>query len=97
MYLGRVVETGSTAAIFDRPEHPYTRALLSAVPSRDRARRQLAVTGEPVVWGEPKAGGSGAGGCAFLPRCAEAAPQCAEQIPPLTQIRPGHLASCLMR
>jgi oligopeptide/dipeptide ABC transporter ATP-binding protein len=79
MYLGRIVEYGPTEAIFTRPSHPYTQALLSAVPEADplRPRRQSLLTGEPP---DPRAVPSG---CRFHPRCAQALPDCRRRDPSL--------------
>jgi peptide/nickel transport system ATP-binding protein len=87
MYGGRTVESGTVADVFGRPRHPYTRALLSAVPLPDpaveRARRRI------VLPGEPPSGAPRTAGCRFLARCPVAgtlAPgerlRCATEIPP---------------
>jgi dipeptide transport system ATP-binding protein len=77
MYLGRVVESGSSAEVFARPRHPYTQALLSATPVADpRAKRnRIRLTGElPSPINPPS-------GCAFHPRCSYAEPRCRSEIP----------------
>ncbi|MEU6647433.1 ABC transporter ATP-binding protein [Saccharomonospora sp. NPDC046836] len=77
MYAGRIVESAGAAELFDRPAHPYSRALLAslALPGRSRS--------EPLEWipGAPPAMTSLPPGCAFAPRCAMAEPRCAEAIP----------------
>jgi peptide/nickel transport system ATP-binding protein len=89
LYGGRIVEAGPTAAIFARPTHPYTRALLDAVPD---VRRRSTLTAIP---GEAARPGSRPSGCAFHPRCAIALPACAERAIPLQPIGPGHSARCI--
>jgi peptide/nickel transport system ATP-binding protein len=66
MYLGRIVETGPVTDVYDRPAHPYTRALLSAVPSLDPGARRLRV----ILEGDPPSPVAPPPGCAFHPRCA---------------------------
>jgi oligopeptide/dipeptide ABC transporter ATP-binding protein len=89
MYLGRIVELAATDELHARQLHPYTRALMSAVPSvRARGRRRLRLTGEPP---DPAAPPSG---CAFHPRCPLAQPVCRESAPPLQEWLPGRLAAC---
>jgi peptide/nickel transport system ATP-binding protein/oligopeptide transport system ATP-binding protein len=91
MYLGKIVEYGAADEIFLRPSHPYTQALLSAVPSGDQAAR-----GERIVLrgdvGDPSDPPSG---CAFRTRCFKEAPRCAVETPKLTT-RPGvpHPSAC---
>jgi peptide/nickel transport system ATP-binding protein len=89
MYLGRFVETGSTADIFARANHPYTQALLAEVPRIDsRKRRFTAVSGEiPSPLNPPS-------GCHFHPRCPHAMPRCRNEIPVLREIAPGHRSAC---
>jgi len=77
MYLGRLAELASNAALFERPQHPYTRALIDAVPVPDPAkqRRTAALPGEvPSILTPPS-------GCAFHPRCAYAIDRCARELP----------------
>jgi len=89
MYLGRIVEQADTEEIFGRPNHPYTQALLSEVPRIDARKKTFAaITGEiPSPLNPPP-------GCHFHPRCPHAMPRCAEQVPPLREIAPGHIAAC---
>jgi oligopeptide/dipeptide ABC transporter ATP-binding protein len=89
MYYGRVVELASRAAIFARPQHPYTRALLAAVPSSDPAQR-LAV---PPL-GEPPDPANLPSGCRFRSRCPIAMPRCAGEEPGLLDLAPDHRAAC---
>jgi len=82
MYLGRVVEFAAKPTLFARPLHPYTRALLSATPSIDAARRlkKIRITGElPSPLNPPS-------GCAFHKRCPYATPRCAEEEPLLREV-----------
>jgi oligopeptide transport system ATP-binding protein len=89
MYLGKIVEQGPAAAVYEHPLHPYTRALLSAVPSLRRRR------GERIrLRGEPPKPTSPPPGCAFHPRCPIARAICAEQAPVLQEWRRGQIAAC---
>jgi oligopeptide/dipeptide ABC transporter ATP-binding protein len=92
LYLGRVVEQATSAAIFARPRHPYTRALLAAVPRPDPANR---LPGDPA--GSASAGADSAvpgPGCAYAPRCASAEETCRVEPPRLEETGPGHLTAC---
>lgn len=89
MYLGRVVERGPVSEVFDRPAHPYTAALLSAQPSRERrSRKQAAVRGEiPSGFAVPS-------GCRFRTRCPMATDICKERDPPEVRVSAAHSAWC---
>jgi len=90
MYLGKLIETGPTAAITDHPRHPYTQSLLSAVPEIDRRRqkKRIQLTGDVPSPVTPPSG------CRFHPRCPIAKPNCTEQEPPLEQKESGHWVAC---
>ncbi|MCS6892333.1 MAG: ATP-binding cassette domain-containing protein [Rhodovarius sp.] len=92
MYLGEVVEIGPVEAIYDRPAHPYTRALLASRPSMDPARRRLA----PPLTGDPPNPVNPPSGCRFRTRCAFAEEVCARSKPTLAAVEGGHLAACHM-
>jgi oligopeptide/dipeptide ABC transporter ATP-binding protein len=95
MYLGKIVEIGDREGIYERPHHPYTQALLSAVPDIKQAviggrRERIRLTGDvPSPINPPS-------GCRFRTRCFKAQDICAKEEPPLIQIgdNPGHLAAC---
>ena len=90
MYFGRLVETGPVSEVFDRPRHPYTRALLDSVPSIDpRHRDRLkSIEGElPSPLNPPP-------GCAFAPRCARATARCNEVAPALERHADGRQVAC---
>jgi oligopeptide/dipeptide ABC transporter ATP-binding protein len=95
LYLGRVVEEGPAAAVFRTPLHPYTQALLSAVPrlnvSPDAAQRRTRI----LLQGEPPSPMNPPSGCVFRTRCAMAIPACAEAVPPLLEHGPSHRAACI--
>src|SRR5206468_414059 len=85
----RIVEMGSTAQIFDRPSHPYTRALLRCLPAADHGRQLLVEIG-----GQPPDLARLPAGCPFAPRCPERQPICETKFPPAVAIAPGHEAHC---
>ncbi len=92
MYLGQVIEVGPVDAIYDRPAHPYTRALLASRPSMDPANRRTA----PPLSGDPPNPVNPPSGCRFRTRCPQAEDVCAA-IPPLpADLGGGHLAACHM-
>jgi peptide/nickel transport system ATP-binding protein len=90
MYLGEVVESGPVEALYAQPRHPYTRALLSAVPSTDPARR----TAVAPIAGDPPNPIDPPSGCRFRDRCPHAMAVCAQQAPALQETAPGHWAAC---
>ena len=93
MYLGKIVETGKTAQLFDRRYHPYTRALVAAMPIADTRRRRLRV----VLEGEVPSPLDPPPGCAFHPRCPRARKgKCDTETPELTELVPGsnHRVAC---
>ena len=92
MYLGRVVESGITEEIFDRPVHPYTSALLAEAPRLDQRKREFApIKGEIPSPLEPPSG------CHFHPRCPHAIGDCSRQAPALEVVRRNHIAACHLR
>jgi oligopeptide/dipeptide ABC transporter ATP-binding protein len=94
MYLGRIVETGPATALLERPLHPYTQALVAAVPRMDRAARTLT----SQLPGEPSSA-IAESGCRFRNRCPLATNECAEVDPPLRPISDDagaeHLVACI--
>lgn len=90
LYLGRIVEEGPVDRIFRAPQHPYTRALLSAVPRLDPAARGAA----EVLGGEVPSAAAPPSGCAFHPRCSLAEERCRTQAPQLRGTGPGQRAAC---
>jgi peptide/nickel transport system ATP-binding protein len=92
MYLGRIVELADRRELFSRPHHPYTRALLAAVPVPDPAQRRT----HEVVHGEIPSAIDPPSGCHFHPRCPYVMPKCREGRPPLKEVGPAHLSACLL-
>ena len=90
MYVGRIVELGETEALFTSPKHPYTAALLSAVPEPDPRMRSKRI----VLQGEVANPASPPTGCYFHPRCPHAIEVCRTQPPAFQEISPGHLVGC---
>jgi oligopeptide transport system ATP-binding protein len=95
MYLGRVMEEGPRAGFFARPGHPYSRALVGAVPLPDPDR------GDPdaglLLAGDPPSPASPPSGCVFRTRCPKAQDVCARDVPPPLEIGPGHGVACHFR
>ncbi|HEY0745800.1 MAG TPA: oligopeptide/dipeptide ABC transporter ATP-binding protein [Steroidobacteraceae bacterium] len=89
IYRGRIVEAASSDRLFDCPAHPYTRALLAAVPALPGADRARGTAPELLETGPPPNIG-----CGFRHRCPFAVAVCASDVPPLIQIEPGHWAAC---
>jgi oligopeptide/dipeptide ABC transporter ATP-binding protein len=92
MYLGQIVEQSATRSFFERPLHPYTMALLSAVPVADpeQARRRSRI----VLGGEPGDAARMPAGCRFHPRCPFAQERCRVEVPALRTVAPGHTVRC---
>jgi len=90
MYLGRIVEAGPVEAVLGDPKHPYTQALLSAVPTIDAADGRTIIR----LQGEMPSPANPPSGCHFHPRCPHAMPQCAQQYPAQTAFGAGHVAHC---
>ena len=93
MYLGKIVEIADRNAIYENPQHPYTRALLSAVPIPDPVldaqRERIILSGEvPSPLNPPS-------GCVFHPRCPIATDDCNRVIPEAREVMPDHIAACL--
>jgi oligopeptide/dipeptide ABC transporter ATP-binding protein len=89
MYAGSIVETGPAREVLENPRHPYTKALLGALPRHDTARGELeSIPGAPPIAGQDFAG------CSFAARCGFAQPSCGEHAPPLLQVGSRHLAAC---
>ncbi len=94
MYLGRIVELTESRLLYDSPRHPYTKALLAAVPIPDpfveEARAHTILEGEiPSPLNPPE-------GCTFHPRCPYCDPACKTQVPQLREVADGHYVSCLL-
>jgi peptide/nickel transport system ATP-binding protein len=90
MYVGKLVERAETAELFAHPYHPYTEALLSAVPrpDPDRPLKEIPLAGEVPSPANPPSG------CYFHPRCRYAQPVCSQTAPPLVSVTGTHLAAC---
>jgi peptide/nickel transport system ATP-binding protein len=88
MYLGRIVESAPAGELWDNPRHPYTRALMEAVPDPSRRKQAAPITGDlPSPQNIPK-------GCRFHPRCPLATDICRQQEPQFRQLATGHSVAC---
>jgi peptide/nickel transport system ATP-binding protein len=93
LYLGKVMEIAETDALFERPLHPYTRALLAASPKPDPTVKteRVALTGDiPSPIAPPS-------GCVFRTRCPHAIDACAQHVPPLEEVEPGRWSACIRK
>ncbi|HET8728370.1 MAG TPA: ABC transporter ATP-binding protein [Alphaproteobacteria bacterium] len=90
LYLGRIMEIASSERLYSAPRHPYTRALLSAIPSPDpdAPRNREVLKGDIPSPADPPSG------CVFRTRCPHAMPRCAQSAPPLEEVAPRHFKAC---
>jgi peptide/nickel transport system ATP-binding protein len=90
MYVGQLVELAPTAEIFRQPQHPYTAALMRAVPAADPRVR----TADGILGGEVPSPAAPPPGCYFHPRCRHATERCRTEAPALREVAPGHFSRC---
>ncbi|HLU30993.1 MAG TPA: ABC transporter ATP-binding protein, partial [Acidimicrobiia bacterium] len=90
MYAGRIVEAATTPELFANPQMPYTWGLLASVPRLDEETKERLTP----IEGAPPDLTADIPGCPFAPRCRYSRPICSEQVPPLSEVAPGHLAAC---
>jgi oligopeptide/dipeptide ABC transporter ATP-binding protein len=93
MYLGRIVEIAEKRALFQSPQHPYTEALLSAVPVPDPKAQSKRI----ILQGDVPSPMKPPSGCHFHTRCPYAVARCRTDTPALREVRPGHMAACHLR
>ncbi len=91
MYAGRIVETASVREIFNRPQHPYTQALVASIPRLGKQPERL-----KTIEGAPPRFLAGETNCSFHPRCSYRIPICLENRPPLYEIQPARFAACFV-
>lgn len=92
MYLGSIVERTDIQTLFNKPAHPYTRALLSAIPTFPR-KAEI----KPVLLGEVPSHRDALSGCLFFPRCPERDAKCLEGVPALRDVGKGHFVACISK
>jgi len=90
MYLGNIVEIGTVEALYTQPRHPYTEALLSAVPRTDPDQKVKRI----ILQGDVPSPSDPPPGCKFHPRCPYAEDICSQEVPSLNEVNPGHLSAC---
>ena len=89
VYLGRIMEIGPSRELVSRPRHPYTEALISAVPDTTSQRRRIVLKGDvPSPVAPPS-------GCVFRTRCLYALPACSNEVPAMQEVSPGHWKACI--
>ncbi len=93
MYLGKIVEEGPAEAVFDTPLHPYTQALISAVPLADPVKERTRE--RTILRGDPPSPMNPPGGCPFHPRCPIASEECAQVVPPFEAKRTDRFVACI--
>ena len=91
MYLGKCVERASSDELFANPRHPYTKALLSAIPIPDISMRNKEIQ---LIQGEVTSPINPKPGCRFAARCPMARPECSQESPPLREVAPNHFVAC---
>jgi oligopeptide/dipeptide ABC transporter ATP-binding protein len=91
MYLGRIMELAPSRSLYGTPRHPYTEALLSAAPIPDPARKRERI----LLAGDIPSPVNPPSGCVFRTRCPYAIPECAQTVPPLREVAPGHYKACI--
>ncbi|MRX37172.1 ABC transporter ATP-binding protein [Aminobacter sp. MDW-2] len=91
LYLGRIMEIATTEDLYARPEHPYTRALMSAIPSPDPEAKKT----REILKGDIPSPANPPSGCVFRTRCPSALDACATAAPELREVRPGHFKACI--
>jgi peptide/nickel transport system ATP-binding protein len=91
LYLGRIMEIATSEDLYARPRHPYTQALMSAIPSPDPDAQRT----REILKGDIPSPANPPSGCVFRTRCPKALPACATAMPPLREVAPGHVKACI--
>lgn len=95
MYLGKLCEIGNTEAIYARPAHPYTSALLASIPDANPlARERASIDSEPLLQGDLPSPADPPSGCRFRTRCPRAQARCAEHVPEMQRVADDHSVAC---